>query len=408
MFAVWRDTGERLRAKSPQPASKSFSFAIPAVFRVGASWGNERPARFTRAGIGRISEGVFAPRCYFDPRQPMTPITPENNRRSGLCYAVAADGVELPVIDITHPAFALPFDEAAIPRMLEEFIRSERRRARMPRLLQRILIRLFLGRSYLGRGLIAGAGGVLDSMTMYVAKLGPENLGSYAKKVDRRIAGALPVRLTRIRLGDMAELLKERLTTALRARPAAPLHLLNIAGGPGADSWNALLLLKQEQLLAGRAVSIAVLDQDGKGPLFGARAIESLKQPGAPFAGLDVRFRQVAYDWNHPEALATTLSEANAEGAVVGVSSEGGLFEYGTDQQVVGNLEALARAVPADSVVVGSVTRARGSSNVPGMFKLHPRTREAFEALARSAGWVVARVIERPFAYNVALRRPGA
>ena len=335
----------------------------------------------------------------------MTPTTPEKNKRSGLCYAVAADGIELPVIDLTHPAFALPFDEAAIPRMLEDFIRDQRRRTRIPWRLQRLLMRPFLRRSYIGRGLMAGAGGVLDSMTTYVAKLGPENLGAYATKLDRRIAGALPLRLTRVRLGDMARLLAEGLAPALRERPAAPLHLLNIAGGPSADSWNALLHLKQEQLLFGRAVAIVVLDQDGKGPLFGSRAIEALKKPGAPFASLDVRFRQVAYDWNRPEALTPTLNEANAEGAVVGVSSEGGLFEYGADAQIVGNLEALARAVPADAVVVGSVTRARGSSQFPSEFKLYPRTREAFEALALSAGWTVARLIERPFAYDVALGR---
>jgi len=34
-----------------------------------------------------------------------------------------------------------------------------------------------------------------------------------------------------------------------------------------------------------------------------------------------------------------------------------------------------------------------------------PRTIEAFGALAKQAGWIVEKVIERPFSYNVRLVR---
>ena len=48
------------------------------------------------------------------------------------------------------------------------------------------------------------------------------------------------------------------------------------------------------------------------------------------------------------------LSDLAARGAIVAASSEGGLFEYGTDDAIVANLTVLARAdVP---VVAGSVT----------------------------------------------------
>ena len=36
----------------------------------------------------------------------MLPKIPEQNKKPGVCYAVTDDGLELPVIDITHPAFA--------------------------------------------------------------------------------------------------------------------------------------------------------------------------------------------------------------------------------------------------------------------------------------------------------------
>ena len=44
----------------------------------------------------------------------MEPRIPEKNKRAGLVYAVTDDGLELPVIDITHPAFACETTEAEI------------------------------------------------------------------------------------------------------------------------------------------------------------------------------------------------------------------------------------------------------------------------------------------------------
>jgi hypothetical protein len=32
----------------------------------------------------------------------------ERNKRPGVCYALTDDGIELPVIDLTHPAFTVP------------------------------------------------------------------------------------------------------------------------------------------------------------------------------------------------------------------------------------------------------------------------------------------------------------
>jgi hypothetical protein len=42
------------------------------------------------------------------------PRIPEKNNRAGLSYAVTDDGLELPVIDTTHPAFACEMTEAEI------------------------------------------------------------------------------------------------------------------------------------------------------------------------------------------------------------------------------------------------------------------------------------------------------
>jgi len=40
----------------------------------------------------------------------MNDLIPERNKRTGVCYALTDDGLELPVVDITHPAFAVNFE----------------------------------------------------------------------------------------------------------------------------------------------------------------------------------------------------------------------------------------------------------------------------------------------------------
>ena len=41
-------------------------------------------------------------------------LIPETNKKQGVCYAVSDDGLELPVIDITHAAFAFEMSEAEL------------------------------------------------------------------------------------------------------------------------------------------------------------------------------------------------------------------------------------------------------------------------------------------------------
>jgi hypothetical protein len=242
----------------------------------------------------------------------------------------------------------------------------------------------------------------------YLFKLGPELLGAgYTVPLDRRIAVSLPALSMRLRLLDMARLLVEGAAPALEARRGA-LHLVNLGGGPAADSWNALLLLQKQrpELLRDRPVRILVLDPDPAGPAFGARALDALQAEGAPLHGVDARLVHAAYDWAKPEALRALLQFAADD--VVALSTEGALFEYGDDATVLANLKALAELLPRDAPVVGSVTGddevaawiQRGSD-----FPLKPRSAVAFANLAASAGWIVAESITRPACRDVLLER---
>lgn len=179
----------------------------------------------------------------------------------------------------------------------------------------------------------------------------------------------------------MATLLADGLGDALEAEPAVPLHLVNIAGGPAIDSMNALVLLRQRRVDLNRRIVIHVLDQDGAGPFF---------TDGAPLAGLDVAFDHRRYDWNDTAALAALLRET--DGAIVGASSEGGLFEYGDDDAVVANLKTLrAGGVRAVTGSVTSNTERHRRNITVSRFKLHPRGLEGFAPLATRGGFRLAR-----------------
>ena len=194
----------------------------------------------------------------------------------------------------------------------------------------------------------------------YLLKLGPDMLGSaYSEPIDRRIAAALPSLNVRLRLQDVARLMADALAPALAAGPARPLHFINIAGGPAMDSLNALIVLRKEHpdAVRNREIVIEVLDLDDAGPAFGNSALEALTQAGAPLHGMNATFRYVQYNWAETARLTAALSAARDSGAIIVCSSEGGLFEYGSDDEIEANLKALRS--PANVLaVVGSVTRS--------------------------------------------------
>ena len=114
---------------------------------------------------------------------------PERHKKEGLCYAVAANGIELPVIDMGHPAFELDADRTKLNALLEKTKRDMDKRARMPAVFHKLLVPLILRGSLLAEAIGVAQGSFLSGFGTYLLKLGPENLGrGYAKKVDCAIA----------------------------------------------------------------------------------------------------------------------------------------------------------------------------------------------------------------------------
>lgn len=318
--------------------------------------------------------------------------------------ASTADGIMLPVIDVSHPAFTVPDGPEAVEALRHAHDREERRRARMPRFVLRLLFGHAARRSRLVQALVNPQSPVLGGLPTYVMKLGEANLvPPFDRPIDRRLAAAPLVASIRIRLQQLAGMMAGALARDLAAAPDAPLHLVDIGGGPAIDSLDALILLRRDHPgLMSRPVTIHVLDADSAGPHFGANALAALQRPGGALAGTAVSLRHQPYDWTDARPLARLLAEI-APGAVVASSSEGALFEYGDDASIVANLEALRGA----AFVAGTVTRADDLTRrmVAGSrFRLVPRGLEGFAPLAARAGFAIVEARSAVLSDQVLLR----
>lgn len=315
------------------------------------------------------------------------------------------DGLELPVIDLTDPAFAFNPTEQQLSRLAESYAKEAALREQIPE-----HVRAALAASIVGRGLMAAKGTFLSGLNTYILKLGGDNLKEPFNDIDRRIVDSFPSMAVRLRMQDVAQLLSESLAPQLGQQPAAPLLLINIAGGPAADSWNTLILLRDAagDLLVNRRILIAVLDEDPGGPRFGARAVEALRGPGGHLEGLNIEVKHVPYNWSQPKRLRDILPGLGVSESICAASSEGALFEYGADTHIIDNLRALREITPAETVVAGSVTRkdqpGAGSRMTIGAAVV-PRTIAEFGTLVSNSGWSLDSVRSRPFSFNVRLMR---
>lgn len=308
----------------------------------------------------------------------------------GIVFAETRDGHRLPVIDVTHPRFHVPDNPETYQRMLQKVERGDRQRRWLPKFLMRWMMKSAAKKSRLVATLFSTDKSFLDGISTYVMKLGADNLvPPFDTPMDRRLARSPHIAFLRLRTQQVATLLSEGLMGPLQAS-GAPLHLINIAGGPAIDSLNALILLSRLQPdLLRRKITIDVLDRDDAGAFFGLNALKALQGKGRHLAGLDITFTHHAYNWEDTSLLVDLIDELAGRDAVIAASSEGGLFEYGSDQAIIENLKALNAGGRGARCIVGSVTRndemRRQMIKLSG-FKLVPRGIEGFRPLADEAG----------------------
>jgi hypothetical protein len=339
---------------------------------------------------------------------------PETNKKPGVYYTVTDDGVELPIIDVTHPSFEVNVNPPGLDQRMESSIEQFKKFSRMPKPIRLILPLIFARRSFLMQGIRRASGTFLSGMDTYMMKLGPDNLGAaYSKKFDKTIASSVPTLFIRIRLQEIARLISEAVNPMLASSPESSLHFINIAGGPCSDSINALILLNKQfpHLLKNRTVKIHVLDLHSSAPAFGARALEVLKAAGAPLHGVNAALEYTHYDWSHPEKLKECLNGFELKNSIVAASSEGGLFDYGTDEQIVANLKALYKSTPETVPLFGTLTPAEGKAPAfaaqMGNAITVRRTIKGFRELMDRTPWVVKNSYDQTMHYIVDLRKRG-
>jgi hypothetical protein len=359
----------------------------------------------------------FVLRCARETQQRMSAIKaadvdrfiarPDPAQPIELVYAATREGYVLPVIDITNPRFAVPDKPESLRQLFEASSEEEQRRRRVPKFIMRWMLKSTAKRSRLVRALVSGNATFLDGISTYVMKLGADNLPPpYDSPVDRRVAASPHLTLLRLRTQQVARLVADGLGTELASATSAPLHLINIGGGAAIDSMNTLIALnRRDGDMLRRPIVIHVLDQDEAGPFFGRNALAALMQDGGPLSGLEIAFDHRSYDWDRPAFLEEILRELSASNAVIAASTEGGLFEYGSDAAIVANLTALRAA--GVKVVAGSVTSSdetRRRMITASRFKLIPRGLEGFAPLAARGGYEIARAETAQLSEQVLLK----
>jgi hypothetical protein len=113
---------------------------------------------------------------------------PEINKKPGVYYTLTDDGVELPIIDVTHPSFAV-VNPPDLPQRIDSAIENWKRHERIPKPLRVLFLWFFTRQLFLMKGIRKASGTFLGGMATYMMKLGPENLGAaYSRKFDKTIA----------------------------------------------------------------------------------------------------------------------------------------------------------------------------------------------------------------------------
>jgi hypothetical protein len=284
----------------------------------------------------------------------------EKRKIPGISYAFTDSGIELPILDITHPLFKASTNKANLERLRNTIEKTGDKMVIHLKAMPSFLKNFLAQHSYIIAGFLSinKENNFLSGISTLMMKLGPGLIGNGIGKIfERRASRSISSVTLRVRIQDICELETEALIPQLTQWPEKNLCFINIGGGTASDSINTLILLlkKNPSLLKTRKIEINVLDMDTFGPGFGNNCIESLKTPDQYFHHLDISFRYMKYNWNDPSGMEGLLTER--KDWVTLCSSEGGLFEYGTNEDIISNLNLLYDRTGDDVKIAGSLIK---------------------------------------------------
>jgi hypothetical protein len=335
---------------------------------------------------------------------------PETTAVAGLAHAFTDNGIELPVLDITYPGFLSSIDEDHLDEVSIASIRKmlalgEMSDAQKKRYYEQ------LSQSYVFGPVFVNKSGAdfMSAMSTYVYKLGPNLMGSgQDREFDRSVSMDIGSVAIRMRLRDLCRFQADAVIPQLESSPQKDLCFVNIAGGAASDSINTLILVLKDNpiLVRRRRIEINLLDIDPIGAHFAHGCVEALKTPGHHFRGLDVACNHIPHDWKDTDRLIPLLS--NKRDCIVACTSEGGLFEYGSDADIIHNLSVLYEFSPDGMRIAGTIVHDanRVHATVPAMVKatnagLRLLGMNGLTSLLEKTGWTFERVQEKNPVYAV-------
>jgi hypothetical protein len=328
----------------------------------------------------------------------------ERNKIAGISYAFTENGIELPVLDITHSLFLSSINEEKLDKMLKEIKQKGEERAESFDKIPAFIKSFMAKRSYIMAGFMLkdSEDTFLSGLSTLMMKFGPGLIGKGRRKfLDRLGSKAFGAILLRMRVRDICKLHVDILENQLIKEKDKNLCFINIAGGAACDSINALItvLKKDSSLLKNREIEINVFDIDRFGPTFAKNCVESLKSTDNYFSGLNISFNHIYYNWNDTTVLNDFLLKRK-EWSIIS-SSEGGLFEYASDEDIIKNLNVLYDNSQKNVKIVGSAIRDLNTVD-PGILASLKLTKikarllgvEGLKTTLEKTAWTIENIME--------------
>ena len=328
----------------------------------------------------------------------------EKRKIPGISYALTESGIELPILDITHPLFKASINKANLEKLRKSIEKTGDKMVIRLKEMPSFLTNFLSQHSYIIAGFLSinKENNFLSGISTLMMKLGPGLIGNGISKIfERRASRSISSVTLRVRIQDICKLEADALIPQLIQWPEKDLCFINIGGGTASDSINTLILIlkKYPSLLKNRKIEIDVLDMDTFGPGFGKNCIESLKTPDQYFHLLDISFRYIKYNWNDPSHMEGILFERKEW--VTLCSSEGGLFEYGSNEEIISNLNLLYDKTGDEMKIAGSLIKDPHSVD-KGMLTILEKTNinvrllgvHGLQGILNRTRWEVDTVIE--------------
>jgi hypothetical protein len=133
------------------------------------------------------------------------------------------------------------------------------------------------------------------------------------------------------------------------------------------------------------------------------RSLAALLAEGAPLHGITITLDHTSYNWSDTSILRQAVRDMDKDALTAG-STEGGLFEYESDEDIAANLKTLHAETPDEFFMVGSIFRDERITVLMKRMAAMPfllRELEPFRDMVCQAGWNVDFTVENNPVYRI-------